>query len=216
VQMYGPSVILGIASAGAVIGGHSILNKRNLGLMAAYKVVDESYKGYRQRVAKEFGEAKEKELRYPGRSETQVVGQDQEGKDIVDTRPVPWVDGQVREHEVGRWFNDNNKRWHSTLIENQNFLRHAETYWNWRLQAYGHVFLNDIYQALGFEDTYDGQVVGWFKKPGVPCFISFGVDLLENEGRNYHVDGRDDNEYNEGWWLDFNVQGVILDLLISK
>jgi hypothetical protein len=90
-----------------------------------------------------------------------------------------------------------------------------QNYWNNRLDAYGHVFLNDIYQSLGFEDTRDGQVIGWIKQPGKPCLIDFGLREFSYYIGATHLDSNN-NENAEGFWLDFNVQGVILDMLDSK
>ena len=50
IKLYGPSVLLGVASLGCMVGSNRILNKRNVALAAAYATVDKGFKEYRGRV----------------------------------------------------------------------------------------------------------------------------------------------------------------------
>ena len=80
---------------------------------------------------------------------------------------------------------------------------------NDRLNAKGFVFLNDVYKDLGLEQIPAGQAVGWYKnnKRGGDNFVDFGI--FENPDRfNDFMAGREGSI-----WLDFNVDGVIYDLI---
>ena len=102
-------------------------------------------------------------------------------------------------------------------------LRSIENYFNCELNARGVVFLNDVYKALGLPITKEGALVGWIKdytkphiakraaelgrKPG-DGFVDFGVFAGETPSARAYLAG-DENVV----VLDFNVDGVIYDLL---
>ena len=73
---------------------------------------------------------------------------------------------------------------------------------NDRLQIYGYVLLNDVYQELGIQRTKEGSIVGWAmtNKSG-DGYVDFGLDEKINM--------TDD----ERFILDFNVDGVIYDYI---
>jgi hypothetical protein len=75
------------------------------------------------------------------------------------------------------------------------------------LQSRGHVFLNEIYDLIGVPRTQAGSVVGWVKDHG-DNYIDFGIfDGRTQEARDFV------NGYERNILLDFNVDGVIYDLI---
>ena len=92
-KLYGPSVILGAASIGAIFGGHNILRKRNVALAAAYTAVDKGFKDYRNRVIERFGKELDRELKYNIKSDTvEVTELDEDGKEKTSKVTVNTVD----------------------------------------------------------------------------------------------------------------------------
>lgn len=200
-KLYAPAVIVGGISIASVIGGHHILNKRYLGVTAAYAGLQKAYKEYRDRIAEELGEEKELELYHGVREKIEEV----EGKNGKLK--------QVKKKEVGqgypysiyaRVFDENNTWFKKNPTMNRMFLQAQQAHANDLLKINGHIFLNDVYRMLGFPDTKEGAVVGWIEGYG-DSFIDFGIFDLNN---SEFING-----YERAIWLDFNVDGVIYDLI---
>lgn len=91
------------------------------------------------------------------------------------------------------WFDEDNPNWQPSLEMNEMFLAMTQNYMNHALRAKGHILLNDVYQALGFEATAPGSVLGWSQQVNPDTFIEFDFINMA-EGRTA---------------LDFNVDGVV-------
>lgn len=83
------------------------------------------------------------------------------------------------------------------------FLRCQENYYNQLLSARGHVFLNEIYYALGLDAIPEGQLVGWLYKGDGDGYIDIGLNSERN--KNFR-EGKENKAV-----LDFNVDGIIYD-----
>lgn len=53
-RLYGPSIAVGALSITGILAGNNVLRRRNVALAAAYATVDQSYRAYRGRVAREM------------------------------------------------------------------------------------------------------------------------------------------------------------------
>lgn len=197
-KLYGPAVTLGVASLAMILSSHGIMRRRNAGLVAAYKVLETSYKEYRDRVAEHIGADEERDL-YRGVSRKEVT---EDGK--KRTKFEQKVD-MMNLSPYAREFDETNLNW--TFVNDQNlfWLRAQENYANDRLKSKGFLFLNDVYDQLGIPRTSEGQLVGWLAD-GPDGYVSF--DLPEKGG---------DEELDYLYWarpsimLDFNVDGVVYD-----
>ncbi len=69
----------------------------------------------------------------------------------------------------------------------------------------GYIFLNEIYEDLGFESTETGNVVGWLLGNG-DSHVDFGI--FRGDQTIDFVNGREATIL-----LDFNVDGSILSLI---
>ena len=82
IKLYGPSILLGALSIGAMISSNRILIKRNIALAAAYTAVDTGFKDYRKNVVERFGEKVDKELKHNIKAKTfETVSVDENGKE---------------------------------------------------------------------------------------------------------------------------------------
>lgn len=208
-KLYAPAVAIGVVSIGCFTGSHIILNRRNVALTAAYGAVDKAFREYRGRVVDELGKEKDQEFRF-GVVETEKAVDTDEG---VAVKTVKGADPEFAKKNNGRSmyavvFDEGNRNWRSTWGMNQMFLRSQQQYAQDRLNAKGFLFLNDVYEALGFERTAFGQVVGWVLGNG-DSLIDFGIADNYEGVRFINGDER-------SVWLDFNVDGMVLDLIDNQ
>lgn len=209
-KLYGPSITLGLASFAAIIGAHGIMKRRNVALVAAYKAIETSFKEYRKRVIDEYGEEKDREYRMGVFDEK--VTDPETGKSKTVKRHNP--DGMS---VYARLFAPDTSSNFSKSDHTQNllFLRAAQNIFNDRLRMNGVVFLNEVYDHLGFDRTTAGQQVGWFFD-GRPNregdnYIDFGIYDEHNTSARHFIHGME-----ETIWLDFNVDGIVMDRLPSR
>lgn len=203
VKLYAPSVLLGAASIACLTKSHNILQERNLALTAAYAAVDGAFRRYRERVVERFGEETDRDLRY----EHDVVDiVDEETGEIVATGEVLSAPGSA----YARFYDEYSSRnWSPQPDINLMFLRQAQNYANDRLKARGHMFLNEVFSELGMSHTKAGAVVGWrWNKNSGDDYIDFGIWDGTQDKVNEFFNGREG-----AILLDFNVDGVIYDLI---
>jgi hypothetical protein len=208
--LYGPSIAVIGLSIGSIVGSHRIMKGRNLALMAAYKVVEEGFASYRRRVKEEHGERVDFMYKHGLREEpyTEIEVDEETGKtkkvkkttlvDVADTNDLS---------VYARFYDDGCTQWTKTPEYNFMFLRAQQNYFNDMLKARGHVFLNEVYDALGIPRSQAGAVVGWVLGQG-DDFVDFGIFDSERPGSRNLVNG-----YERAILLDFNVDGVIYDLI---
>lgn len=211
VKLYGPAVILGTLSLACIVKSHSILNKRNAALAAAYATVDTSFKDYRKRVVERLGEEMDRELRYNIKAkevEEEVTNEDGTTttvkKTVSTANPNDYSD-------YARIYDDGCTGWTKDPEYNFMFLKMQQNYANDLLKEQGYLFLNDVYKMLGIPQTKAGQAVGWIydeKHPVGDNFVDFGLFNIDNERVRAFVNG-----YERNIVLDFNVDGVIWDLM---
>ena len=216
VKLYAPAVVVGALSITGIVAGHTILKKRNIALAAAYAVVDKGFKDYRKRVVDRFGEQLDKELRYNIKAkEVEEIVVDKNGNEKVEKTIINAVDGNPSEEisEYARFFDVFNTDEHQKDPEyNLMFLRKQQDWANEKLKARGHLFLNEVYDMLGIPRSKKGQVVGWIYDEKDPKhkgdnYVDFGIY------KNTEANRRFVNGYEYNILLDFNVDGVIYDLI---
>lgn len=198
-KLYGPSLTVGLASIACILGAHGILKKRNAALAVAYNSVEKSFAEYRRRVEEKIGVDEERDIRY-GVSEEVVENENGEAETKISTN-----------HDAlsmyARVFDETNPNWKRVRYENQMFLMSQQNYANDKLRARGHLFLNEVYELLGFDHTPEGALTGWVYKDGEgDDFVDFGLYDLSRDSAREFMHGHE-----AAVWLDFNVQGTIWD-----
>ena len=211
-KLYAPSVALGVLSLTAVVTSNNILRKRNIALAAAYTTIDKSFKEYRGRVVERFGKNVDRELRYNIKAKEieETVTDEKTGKEKTVKKTIDVIDPNVYS-DYARIYDVGNIGWTKDPELNLMFLRRQQDAANDRLKSDGYLFLNDVYEMLGFPKTKAGQMVGWIydeKNPNGDNFVDFGIYDISKPANSKFVNG-----YERSIILDFNVDGVILDLM---
>lgn len=206
IKLYSPAIGLGALSITCILGGHNIINKRNAALSAAYTIVQNRLDEYRQRVIEELGDDKDRQFLHGLKSENvSIVDIDENGKKKKHKENVLLMDPNTFS-KYSRIFDETNRNWTGEPSLNKAFLIGQQNYMNDLLKARGHVFLNDVYDALGFDHSPEGQIVGWIYGGDGDNFIDFGIFSVYNQNSNEFVNG-----YEPSIVLDFNVDGVVFD-----
>lgn len=195
VKLYAPPVIVLGASVGALTGSHVQLTRRNAGMTAAYAALAKVHDEYRARVKADIGEDKEYEIHR-----------------AITTEKVDLPNGKKEKIKVvgnggsgyARFFDEGSRDFKKNAEMNRIFIKCQQAYANELLHSRGHVFLNEVYDALGFERTPEGSVVGWVHPTeDGDGFVDFGMYESRNDR---FVQGLE-----RVCHLDFNVDGLIWD-----
>jgi hypothetical protein len=211
-KLYGPSVILGVASIACIIGSHRILRKRNVALAAAFATVDKSFKEYRGRLIDRFGNELDRELRFNIKAkEIEETVVDENGNETVVTKTVEVVDPNVA-HSLYSVIYCEGCTGHTKSPElNKVFLIQQQNYANDKLRLNHIVTLNEVYDMLGVPRTAYGQIAGWvWTEDGTAGdnYIDFGIFDRNNPKACDFVNG-----YERSIVLDFNCIGNILEYM---
>lgn len=203
-RAYAPAVALGVVSIYALTSSNRILTQRNVALTAAYTALERGFNQYRGRVVDRYGEETDRELRY-GTTNVVIDDPDKAGK----TKTVKRV-GPEAESIYAKFFDPTCPAWSPDPEVNMLFLNCQQQFLNDRLHVYGHVFLNEAYDALGIPRTRAGQVVGWVLSGDgeTDNYIDFGIFDGKKQVTRDFVNGREGSIL-----LDFNVDGLIYDKL---
>lgn len=203
VKLYFPALMCEIGAAACFLSAFGILKRRNAVLTAAYAELLKSYNNYRGKVIEKYGDEADKEIISSGREK--IVDVDKDGNVTKETDSVASDCSQY-----ARFFDSSCPDWVPNSEYNLAFLMRAQDYFNDRLNAVGNVFLNEVYDYLGFERTAAGAVVGWCKgsKYADENGISFGIHDMSKKANRRFVNGLENVIL-----LDFNVDGVIYDLI---
>ena len=215
IKLYGPAITLGALSITAILGGQHILRKRNVAVMAAYKLCEESFTNYRSRVKDELGEEKDRQFYYGITEETvKDKAKSKDGKTKTVTTKVEKVPDHLCS-QYARFFDEANENWDKSPEQNMYFLKMVQNQMNDKLKARGHVFLNEVYDALGFERSEAGQLVGWLWNSDNTAmeasdgYIDFGIFDGNSYAKRAFVNGDE-----RSILLDFNVDdSMIYDLI---
>lgn len=202
-KLYTPAAILGSLSVAALTQSHNILSKRNAGLSAALVATDRALRDYRSRVRDEYGDDRELEL-YRGVTSEKRPVLDDEGRETKSSKTVKTGGGRS---PYATWFGkDSTFEWSESPEYNLARLSSAQEHANMRLRAKGHLFLNDVFDALGLPRTPAGSQVGWlYNHPdAIDERVDFGVLNGDYDAFLDFVQGHEN-----GIWLDFNVDGEI-------
>lgn len=208
VKLYAPAVALGALSITGIVASNNILRKRNIALAAAYTTVDKTFKRYRNNVIDRFGEKIDKELRYGIKArEIEEIVVDDDGNEKTVKKTVDAADPVSMYSDYAKIYDAGCNGWTKDAEFNLMFLRHTQAQANDILKRRGYLFLNEVYDMLGFQRTKAGQVMGWIYDEDNPIgdnFVDFGIYNTDIEKARDFVNGIE-----RVIILDFNVTNIL-------
>ena len=208
-KLYAPAVILGTLSISAILTSNNILRKRNVALAAAYTAVNNSFKEYRGRVVDRFGKELDRELRYNIKAkeiEKTIVNED--GTETTVKETVNVVDPSDIDDTSRIWY-EGNPGWTKDPEHNLSYLKLQQQFATKKLQSQGFLFLNEVYDMLGFPKTAAGAVIGWIydeKNPIGDNFVDFGLYNIHDKQKAEFINGQERSVI-----LEFNHDGNIIE-----
>lgn len=206
-KLYLPAIALGAISIASFLAANKILKARYLAAVTAFNAVSEAFDNYRKRVIADKGELYDRHYMY---------GTYYEAKDVVDPETGE-VTQEISEKintdnfksPYARFFDPSCNDWDENPSLNMIFLNAQQQTAQRMLEKKGNLFLNEVYDLLGFERTTVGALVGWIYDPTNPNgdnYVDFGLWNKENPATRRFV-----NNLENVILLDFNVDGVIYD-----
>lgn len=204
-KWYGPVIGLTAASGACVVGGHAILNKRNIALVGAYEGLDAVFKRYRTRVQDELGMEADERYMYGEKGPVVERIESPENGVIEVTEGGPVTPSECSIY--AKYFDESCSQWSNDINYINMWLKATENEMNDKLFANGFLFLNQVYKKLGIKPTKEGQYVGWLKSGDGDHHVSIHV-----------VKWGGNPMKGEPYWalLDFNVDGPIIDRFVKE
>lgn len=207
-KVYALPASLAVGSAASILFAHHIMKGRVAALSASCASLLAGFNEYRQRVREKYGEEVDKELRYGNKTkeveETVVDEKTGEVKTVKKTVPNGRSIYAV-------CFDEKSRAWEKDALSNRLFVSGLESFSNDRLRANGYLFLNDVYEALGLPKTLPGQCVGWRYDPKDQSHGNNYISFALVDGKRYHDNYEFLHDPERSFWLDFNVDGPIID-----
>lgn len=151
-RCYIPSIAIGAASIGCIIGAASIHNRRYAALASVYSIAEAASKEYQAKVTETIGKNKERAIR------------DEVAADHVKSNPpganevIFTGKGEVLCYDTysGRYF-----------MHDIEEIRKVENRMNQLLLREDHINLNELYYALGLAHIKLGDDIGWHINTGM-------------------------------------------------
>lgn len=205
-KIYMPAIAFGVMSISCFLGSYHIMNQRQLAITAAYTALQECLNGYRKRVQEEIGEDKEKDLFYGVKERlVEETITNKKGEEKIVKKKVNELGEMYSPY--ARFFDETNPYFKKDNGMNRMFLTYQQSHANDMLRIRGYLFLNEVYDLLGMEPSREGQLVGWIYGGG-DSYVDFGIFDPTHLGARRFVNGLE-----RSILLDFNVDGVIYDLI---
>lgn len=144
---YVPTAVMGAITVGCIIGGNTILNRRNAALGAVYAITEATLKEYQEKVVKQIGTQKEQKIR------DEIAGDHLDRNPMTDPSKIILTGrGEVLCYDKisGRYFKSD--------IE---AIRRAQNDLNGTIIQEGYASLNDFYYILELEPIRIGANMCW-------------------------------------------------------
>lgn len=162
---YIPSILIGASTIACIFGANHLNKQKQEALTAAYMMLDNSYKKYRNKVKEIYGEDDERKIR---------------NEIARDGFEIEYVDP---DSEKKLFYEPISERYFESTVEE---IQRAEYELNHQLILKDYANINDFYKLLGLAPTKIGDKIGWSTYAGYVCYgynwIDFLHDVVELDG----------------------------------
>lgn len=201
--------VLFLAGTGLVFGGHRIMMKRNAALAVAFTTIQNAFQKYRERATEAMGPEFDRAM-MSGWKKKEVLNEET-GK-IETVSELDW--DAIGNEPYARVFEQGeSSMWQPDIYVNKDFLEIQRSYAQQLLNRQGHLYLSDVYKALGLAESDLSRLVGWkvITLPdgtkSIPT-VDFGLDSPHADDWKYTRE--------HAVYLDFNCQGLIIGGKVQK
>lgn len=209
VKLYAPAASVMLVGLTAFLSSHKIMRTRNFALATAYATLDKSFKEYRGRVVDRFGKDLDNELRYNIKAEEiEETVTNEDGTETTVKKTVQTIDPNTIDDSSRIWY-EGNPGWCENPEFRLMYLKRQQSYATEKLQKQGVLFLNEVYEMLGFKKTSFGAQAGWIYNEENPIgdnYVDFGLYDLSDPATIRFTNGDE-----RGVVLKFNHDGYIID-----
>lgn len=201
-KLYLPVAGLFAVGTVSILVGFNKMKKRYLVVSSLYALEKANHKETLKKIAERYGKEEADNIKYSLTAD-EVIETAEDGTETSTL--IPHSNGGYYS-PYARIFDESNQNYSRENEENRWWLQSQQDYFNFKLRTKGHVFLNEVYDKLGFPRTGYGQYVGWLKDGDGDGEVDFGLfDIYSWKTRDFV------NGYEPAVILDFNVDGVIVD-----
>ena len=226
-KLYGPSVLMCAAGVVCIFGSKKIMDDRYSSLLAACTTTERLFADYRKRVKEDLGDEADQKYRFGLKTEEIEVpelnkkgepklNKDGTAKTKKEKKTILLRD--IPDSDFARVFEEcTSREWDNNFEVNELSLLQKQTWANHLLKSRGYLFLNEVYDMLGFPVTPAGQDVGWIfvkDNPNGDNVVDFGLYKAYKPGSKTTRLEAMSNE-NNAIVLDFNIDGYIKDKLFE-
>lgn len=209
-KIYALPFTLAALSVTSILVGHNVLNKRHAAVSAAYNTLTTAFTEYRNRVIDDMGKDKDIEYLTGAKKIATNKTKNDDGETVVEN--VYEGNKNTNYSPYTFFFDESSTAWTRDPLKNKVFLINQQNAMNDLLRCRGHVFLNEVLEAVGLPHTPAGAVTGWIRRKsgdnGGDNYIDFGLGNIDNPGTRLFANGQE-----RSVMLDFNVDGVMYDLI---
>jgi hypothetical protein len=209
VKLYFLPFILFVSGTGMVFWGHNIMIKRNATLAVAFTTLKKSFDAYRARNVSVNGHTYDQ---YCLSGDRDVSG-DEIGADPSQRYATRDWDASAKDPYNRVFSQQTSDEWENDLGSNKFFIGCKQKEAQRLLNRRGYLYLSEVYDSLGFEESDISRVVGWRVSTlsdgsrDIPV-VDFGLDKKLPDDWKY-------NKKREVY-LDFNCQGLIVGGRVQK
>lgn len=225
-KLYAPVALAEAASVTLMSLGYGGLNARYISTLATCSLLEREYARYRKGVIDNLGESADRQFRFGIKEkELDEIELDKDGNPKVDKNGVAKIKkvkescldsdemegysgyARIFSKEHCKNFDGDASTGMATSWYNKQFLINQENYFNMclRYRPTHTVFLNEVYEALGYAPTKEGQVVGWHYDSDYP--------IGDNKIMFVPIEFYDEKYQAKSVILDFNVDGNVWEFL---